>query len=524
MAALSDSVDALAGAIAGRVRLMERQAAAGMDRVALMALQARAVAIDIAALAGKLTVDQAERLTAVITNGPWDDAQKLQLATAVAEAQAAAAPAGGAGGPRGSQKAAAIEKFFTMADWGQILSSELSEDAKLRVIAYRMIRLGISCANEALLMRASAMVCMQDPGITYIKKQAACKKLQGFTRGFDATMKWPFAHIRSYPLDPSHLAPDVYKYAFENDYHVLPQWPDDTPFIATASDMCYRDSHAGLKAEKLAKGIPMKSSAASSKAPTGAITPAGRPAMSKGGAAELQQMCGCLLQMMQMFSGAQQQRQPSSGGVIDLGDLRRPPKRQRSASADTLRNGVFDDNESPAGSPPPSGSQASSQSSQQSPGTVGFRPPHLARAGAGPRGGAACPPPTWRRVHQQQQHQQQPQQQTQPSCHRRCSSLSLTSPRSQTRRWSIMSQTMRRSLHISSVAQQPPQRIQHSCRSRPLQSSLPPTSWPSLTCSSQHPPIRSCSSPTRPTRSLQWRGWGSSSVIRLISFVRQSSP
>ncbi|CAK0875826.1 unnamed protein product, partial [Prorocentrum cordatum] len=84
MASESDVVNRLAGLIERRVRFIEAQATAGIDRHCLLPAQCGAIVSEI--MQGRvMDEDEPTAITSAIARGPWSDGQKLQVASALQE-------------------------------------------------------------------------------------------------------------------------------------------------------------------------------------------------------------------------------------------------------------------------------------------------------------------------------------------------------------------------------------------------------------------------------------------------------
>ncbi|CAK0908595.1 unnamed protein product, partial [Prorocentrum cordatum] len=213
MASESDVANRLVGLIERRVRFIEAQATAGIDRESLLSAQCGAIVSEIMQ-EHVMDEDAATAITSAITRGPWSDGQKLQLASALQEA--VAKPLKGKKSKRDQQHCMSLERFFTAPDWHLLRNPNLAEGPKIHCIAHRMWRLGITCPAESTQKRAAAILQLaMHADATPSKQEEWQKKIKGEVKTLDEVRSYPHSHIKRYVQDPTMLPAQVMQFAYE---------------------------------------------------------------------------------------------------------------------------------------------------------------------------------------------------------------------------------------------------------------------------------------------------------------------
>ncbi|CAK0802390.1 unnamed protein product, partial [Prorocentrum cordatum] len=211
MASEADVANGLVGLIERRVRFIEAQATAGIDRESLLSAQCGAIVSEIMQ-EHVMDEDAATAITSAITRGPWSDGQKLQLASALQEA----VPLKGKKSMRDQQHCMSLERFFTAPDWHLLRNPNLAEGPKIHCIAHRMWRLGITCPAESTQKRAAAILQLaMHADATPSKQEEWQKKIQGEVKTLDEVRSHPHSHIKRYVQDPTMLPAQVMQFAYE---------------------------------------------------------------------------------------------------------------------------------------------------------------------------------------------------------------------------------------------------------------------------------------------------------------------
>eukprot|EP00959_Pyramimonas_sp_CCMP1952_P247276 5168868-Pyramimonas_sp.AAC.1 len=147
-------VDQIVSALNQRAMFVEAQAGAGISREALLESQTQSLVATIKSTQG-ITIDNAPQITDTVTRGPWSEAQKITLATAVSDAMSSA----GSGNARCQQHCKTAELFLTQKDWDScILNADMAVMAKLSYLSQRMYKLGMTCGSEKLRGRIVSVV------------------------------------------------------------------------------------------------------------------------------------------------------------------------------------------------------------------------------------------------------------------------------------------------------------------------------------------------------------------------------
>ena len=237
-----------------RVLFAESQIAAGMQAHDTWRMQGHAYMTTLRSTRG-LRMDEATDLTRQIANGPWP--QELRTSMVAAVGDAVSAPTNHVQGARPQQHMAASELFYSRSDWATFKDQSVAADPKMRTMAKRLARLGISCPSELLLKRNVAILVVVAGGEfdqpTPAKAQALCKRLQTIIRAEAAVQKYPFAHQRHLPHQPSDLPPDQFAFAYQGDD--VPENRVVQGIAAIADSYGYRKTHRSLRSE-FSTGFP----------------------------------------------------------------------------------------------------------------------------------------------------------------------------------------------------------------------------------------------------------------------------
>jgi hypothetical protein len=226
----------------------ESQIAAGLPAHDTWRMQGHAYMTTLRSTRG-LKMEEATELTRQITDGPWQ--QELRMSMVNALSDAVSAPTNHVQGARPQQHMAASELFYTRSDWAKFEDPNIAADPKMRTMAKRLARLGISCPSEVLLKRSIAILVVvaggefDQPGPA--KAQALCKRLKSIIRAEAAVQNYPFAHQRHLPHQPSELLPDHFAFAYQGDD--VPENRMVQGITAIADSYGYRKTHRSLRNE-----------------------------------------------------------------------------------------------------------------------------------------------------------------------------------------------------------------------------------------------------------------------------------
>ena len=236
-----------------RAALAETQSRCGAHRPTVLQQQCDIICSRLASSTG-VDIAVVNAVSETMLAGPWTESQRASMIAVLSTRVDAEENCSGSS--RKTQRCATIEEYFTASDWAALVSDDNSDSKRMQIICDRMTALEMFCSDEKLLMRAAAIVVIlnKEPPYTYIKKQRLAIKLSEALKIADRATrpKWP--HIRSYPATPAELSADMRRHVYGEG--VQPVNPPSTwtkmQFDAIVGDMCYRNSHAGLKKEKLA--------------------------------------------------------------------------------------------------------------------------------------------------------------------------------------------------------------------------------------------------------------------------------
>jgi hypothetical protein len=138
-----------------RVLFAESHIAAGLPAQETWRMQGHAYMTTLRSMRG-LTMDEATDLTRQIADGPWP--QELRASMVAALGDAVSAPTNHVRSASPQQHMRAPELFYTRSDWATFEDQSVAADPKMRTMAKRLARLGISCPSEILLKRSVAIL------------------------------------------------------------------------------------------------------------------------------------------------------------------------------------------------------------------------------------------------------------------------------------------------------------------------------------------------------------------------------
>ncbi|CAK0813808.1 unnamed protein product [Prorocentrum cordatum] len=237
--------DVIIGSVRQRVAFIHSQVALGMPRDQIIASQVNAL-ISFIGQQSNLDIATVTTVGTELVVGPWSDDQRIAIATALSNAMGGAVPSHGG---RKQQECNWLERYLTQSDWTAIKSTDLSSDAKLRVVGSRMWRIGITCPKEACLERGAAIVyAVGGTGVLPASMlKAMCDKLKEFVKDFDRATPQTFPHIQKYPMDPMYLGAPRRNFAYGDDVPVDDVEATHEVITQAASGIFYRGTAKALK-------------------------------------------------------------------------------------------------------------------------------------------------------------------------------------------------------------------------------------------------------------------------------------
>ena len=252
MAAGTVGVDAAAQLVAGirsRVAFVSAQVGAGLGRDALLSAQVTAIVASITQ-AGALTLPQATTVTSEISTGPWTDAQKVTLATAISTATAGATR--GSGQSRSQQHCTSVHRLFNAKDWECFQSADASWDLKAKVMGHRLWMVGLTCPSEDVLKRGGAIIVATTPPSSHARsaeeKAQLCKNIRAKVKLVDLVnmRTHPFPHV-TVVGGPENLSNQLKEFAYQGDLPVDPPLAD-AALHPDANGIAYRKTHCSIRA------------------------------------------------------------------------------------------------------------------------------------------------------------------------------------------------------------------------------------------------------------------------------------
>ena len=279
-----------------RAQFLASSVAAGMCQPELQQAQVNAVLAKIQGVS-ELSVQAATSITEVITTGPWNEGQRVALASAISDAMMGKTSRP-QGGKRCIQYVPSFELYLSEADIAFLEdNTNQNIDSKIQRIAERAWSLGLTCPSEALMKQITGIVVvlhLKDPKVSPSSKKTIMEAAKQNIKQLDRTKTHPLPHIASLPCDPTKLPAD--RKAFAYGCEGGPACNPIGDLAQCMASMATRQTHRSLRQE--AAPIPQQ-----------ALGSVSQQAMVQMVQATMQQTMRPILDCIQMAMSGQPQRQ-----------------------------------------------------------------------------------------------------------------------------------------------------------------------------------------------------------------------